>query len=30
MRDPGIQCIKCFIVWDISMETDVEPNLKIM
>ena len=30
MRDPGIQCVKCFIVWDISMESDIEPNLKTM
>ena len=24
MREPGIQCVKCFIVWDISMETESE------
>ncbi|MEY2646300.1 MAG: hypothetical protein RL158_276 [Bacteroidota bacterium] len=24
MRDPGIQCVKCFIVWDISMEKEIE------
>jgi hypothetical protein len=30
MRDPGIQCVKCFIVWDISMESDVETDLKTM
>jgi hypothetical protein len=24
MREPGIQCVKCFVVWDMSMETDVE------
>ncbi len=30
MREPGIQCVKCFIVWDISMESDVETDLKTM
>ena len=24
MREPGIQCTKCLIVWDKSMETDSE------
>ena len=24
MREPGIQCIKCLIVWDKSMDTNSE------
>jgi hypothetical protein len=26
MREPGIQCVKCFIVWDISMETESDDS----
>jgi hypothetical protein len=30
MRESGIQCVKCFIVWDISMENDIKSNSKAM